>query len=72
MPGRMVDEEGGSPLRCCYTRAKPQKTVARVSYAPLRRWTAETGADPGAYNETGPIFIHPQPRGCFLVETRRA
>lgn len=29
-----------------------------MSYAPLRRWAAETGADPGAYDEQGPVFIH--------------
>ena len=32
-----------------------------VSYAPLRRWAAATGADPGPYLELGPVFIHPEP-----------
>lgn len=32
--------------------------IALVSYAPLRRWAAETGVDPGAYDEQGPVFIH--------------
>lgn len=62
-PRLVMDEEGGSPLRCCHTRAKPHETVALVSYAPLRRWARETGANPGAYNETGPIFIHPDDCG---------
>jgi Protein of unknown function (DUF1203) len=34
-----------------------------ASYAPLRRWARETGGDPGPYEETGPIFIHPEPCG---------
>jgi Protein of unknown function (DUF1203) len=57
----MVDEEGGSPLRCCLRRISPGEQVALVSYAPLRRWARATGADPGAYDETGPVFIHPGP-----------
>ncbi|MEU0072382.1 DUF1203 domain-containing protein [Streptomyces sp. NPDC006332] len=53
-----TDEEGGAPLRCCLRRSAPGERVALVSYAPLRRWAAETGADPGAYDEQGPVFIH--------------
>ncbi|MFG3498603.1 DUF1203 domain-containing protein [Streptomyces sp. NPDC047928] len=48
----------GSPLRCCLRAVEPGERVALVSYAPLRRWAAETGAEPGAYEETGPVFIH--------------
>ena len=58
---RMVpvpDEEGGAPLRCCLRRSKPGELIALVSYAPLRRWAAETGAEPGAYDEQGPVFVH--------------
>ncbi|MGP3973724.1 DUF1203 domain-containing protein [Streptomyces sp. 8N114] len=57
-PRRVVDEEGGNPLRCCLERSKPGEALALVSYAPLRRWARETGADPGAYDEVGPVFIH--------------
>jgi len=57
----LVDQEGGSPLRCCLRRILPGEQVALVSYAPLRRWARATGADPGAYDETGPVFIHPEP-----------
>jgi len=32
-----------------------------VGYAPLRRWATETGAEPGAYDEIGPVFVHPEP-----------
>ncbi|MFJ6571218.1 DUF1203 domain-containing protein [Streptomyces sp. NPDC091292] len=48
----------GSPLRCCLRGIEPGERVALVSYAPLRRWAAATGAEPGAYDEAGPVFIH--------------
>ncbi|MEV1078479.1 DUF1203 domain-containing protein [Streptomyces sp. NPDC050211] len=54
----VTDEEGGAPLRCCLRRSEPGELIALVSYAPLRRWAAETGAEPGAYDEQGPVFIH--------------
>lgn len=53
-----ADAEGGAPLRCCLRRSEPGEQLALVSYAPLRRWAAETGADPGAYDEQGPVFVH--------------
>lgn len=53
-----TDAEGGAPLRCCLRRSAPGERIALVSYAPLRRWAAETGTDPGAYDEQGPVFIH--------------
>ncbi|MFR0352630.1 DUF1203 domain-containing protein [Streptomyces sediminimaris] len=53
-----TDDEGGAPLRCCLRRSAPGERIALVSYAPLRRWAAETGARPGAYDEQGPVFIH--------------
>ncbi|MGH3115534.1 MAG: DUF1203 domain-containing protein [Streptomyces sp.] len=48
----------GSPLRCCLRAIEPGEQVGLVSYAPLRRWAAVTGANPGAYDESGPVFIH--------------
>jgi hypothetical protein len=54
-----VDTDGGSPLRCCLRRIRPGAQVALVSYAPLRRWALQAGASPGAYDEVGPVFIHP-------------
>ncbi|MFJ7963611.1 DUF1203 domain-containing protein [Streptomyces sp. NPDC096324] len=57
-PVPLTDEEGGSPLRCCLRRSEPGERVRLVSYAPLRRWAAQTGAEPGPYDETGPVFIH--------------
>jgi hypothetical protein len=60
-PRLLVDEEGGSPLRCCLRRSRPWEQLALVSYAPLRRWAERTGAEPGPYNEVGPVFIHPEP-----------
>ncbi|MER5733048.1 DUF1203 domain-containing protein [Streptomyces sp. NPDC002138] len=57
----------GSPLRCCLRGIEPGERVALVSYAPLRRWAAATGAEPGAYDEVGPVFVHaeacPEPAG---------
>ncbi len=60
-PRLLTDDEGGSPLRCCLRPARPGEKLALVSYAPLRRWAAETGAEPGPYDEVGPVFIHPAP-----------
>lgn len=53
-----VDHEGGAPLRCCLGRSLPGEEIVLVSYAPLRRWASATGADPGAYDEVGPVFLH--------------
>ncbi|MEV0734587.1 DUF1203 domain-containing protein [Streptomyces sp. NPDC050549] len=58
-----LDEEGGAPLRCCLRRSESGERIALVSYAPLRRWAAETGVDPGAYDEQGPVFVHAEECG---------
>ncbi|MEV4894195.1 DUF1203 domain-containing protein [Nonomuraea sp. NPDC050547] len=60
-PRFSIDETGGAPLRCCLRKAAAGERIALVSYAPLRRWAAETGADPGPYDELGPIFVHAEP-----------
>ena len=60
-PRLMTDDEGGSPLRCCLRPIRPGERVALVSYAPLRRWARASGADPGPYDEVGPVFIHAGP-----------
>lgn len=57
-----ADAEGGAPLRCCLTRSRVGERIVLVSYAPLRRWAEEHGADPGAYDEVGPVFLHAD--GC--------
>ena len=57
----MTEGEGGLPLRCCLRLSVAGERVALVSYAPLRRWAAQRGLDIGAYDETGPVFIHPEP-----------
>ncbi|MFJ1709032.1 DUF1203 domain-containing protein [Kitasatospora sp. NPDC088346] len=62
-PVPSVDTEGGAPLRCCLTRALPGDRILLLSYAPLRRWAAETGADPGPYDEQGPVFVHAEECG---------
>jgi hypothetical protein len=53
-----VDAQGGAPLRCCLRRSRVGEAIVLVSYAPLRRWAIETSADPCAYDEVGPVFIH--------------
>ncbi|MBV1853662.1 DUF1203 domain-containing protein [Catellatospora tritici] len=60
-PRLSTDAEGGAPLRCCLRRSEAGEPLALVSYAPLRRWAAATGADPGPYDEVGPVFIHAEP-----------
>ncbi|MFJ9711987.1 DUF1203 domain-containing protein [Streptomyces sp. NPDC101234] len=57
------DDEGGAPLRCCLRSSTEGERIALVSYAPLRRWAAQTDADPGAYDEQGPVFIHAEDCG---------
>jgi hypothetical protein len=72
-----TDAEGDAPLRCCLRRSEPGERIALVSYAPLRRWAAQTGADPGAYDEQGPVFIHaeecagPEGDGLPFTNTHR-
>jgi hypothetical protein len=62
-PREVVDTDGGSPLRCCLRLSRPGERLLLASYAPLRRWAAPTGADPGAYDELGPVFLHAEPCG---------
>ncbi|MET8484543.1 DUF1203 domain-containing protein [Streptomyces tendae] len=69
VPAPATDDEGGAPLRCCLRRSRAGERIALVSYAPLRRWAARTGADPGAYDEQGPVFIHAEE--CAGAETDR-
>ncbi|MFI9238948.1 DUF1203 domain-containing protein [Streptomyces sp. NPDC053079] len=54
----VTDGPGGAPLRCCLRHSTPGERIVLVSYAPLHRWAKETGAEPGAYDERGPIFVH--------------
>ncbi|MEU3664144.1 DUF1203 domain-containing protein [Streptomyces sp. NPDC032940] len=68
-PVPVTDDEGGSPLRCCLRHSVPGERIALVSYAPLRRWAAATGADPGAYDERGPVFVHAFAEDCAGPET---
>lgn len=45
-----VNEEGGSPLRCCLRPAAPGDRLVLIAYRPFRR--------PGPYAEVGPVFVH--------------
>ncbi|MFE7106767.1 DUF1203 domain-containing protein [Streptomyces sp. NPDC057575] len=58
----LTDPEGGAPLRCCLRHSEAGERIVLVSYAPLRRWAAETGVEPGPYDECGPVFVHAE--GC--------
>jgi hypothetical protein len=60
-PTSVVDPDGGSPVRCCLRVSRPGEALLLASYAPLRRWAATRGVDPAAYDEVGPVFIHPGP-----------
>ncbi|MFG3292030.1 DUF1203 domain-containing protein [Streptomyces sp. NPDC048179] len=62
-PRPYPDDEDGAPLRCCLRSSTVGERIALVSYAPLRRWAARTGADPGAYDEQGPVFVHAEECG---------
>ncbi|MEU9153549.1 DUF1203 domain-containing protein [Streptomyces sp. NPDC048417] len=62
-PRPYPDDEGDAPLRCCLRSSTRGERIALVSYAPLRRWAARTDADPGAYDEQGPVFIHAEDCG---------
>ncbi|MEU0274355.1 DUF1203 domain-containing protein [Streptomyces sp. NPDC006307] len=74
----VTDTEGGAPLRCCLRHSEAGERLLLVAYAPLRRWAAETGAEPGAYDECGPVFIHaeecagPPSGGGYPVEMHGA
>jgi hypothetical protein len=61
VPTSLVDTEGGNPLRCCLQLSRPGEGLLLASYAPLRRWAAARGADAGAYDEVGPVFLHAEP-----------
>lgn len=63
-PYTATADDAGSPLRCCLTPVREGERIALVSYAPLRRWAAATGADPGAYDEQGPVFLHADAGDC--------
>ena len=46
----VVDDEGGSPLRCCLRPSRPGERIALIAYRPP--------GTAGAYAETGPAFVH--------------
>jgi hypothetical protein len=56
-------------MRCCLRLSRPGEQLALASYAPLRRWAAETGGDPGPYDEVGPVFIHADECGGPTTES---
>src|SRR4051794_18090748 len=74
-PPAVVAADRSSPVRCCLRASRPGEPLLLASYAPLRRWASARGIDPAAYDEVGPVFIHPAPCGGadgtgFPVELR--
>ncbi|MFE0043724.1 DUF1203 domain-containing protein [Streptomyces albireticuli] len=59
----VTDPQGGAPLRCCLRHSGAGEQIVLISYAPLRRWAVETGAEPGPYDECGPVFVHAEECG---------
>jgi len=49
----IVDDEGGSPLRCCLRRSTPGEQICLIAYSPF--------SAPGPYAEAGPVFVHASP-----------
>ena len=56
-PVLLTDADGGAPLRCCLRPSQAGEQIALVSYAPLRRWAREAGAEPRAIRR-GRAGIH--------------
>ena len=53
----IVDEEGGSPLRCCLTESLPGEQVALIAYSPFRKKSP--------YAEVGAVFVHAKECGGY-------
>ena len=45
-----IDQDGGSPLRCCLRETRPGERVLLLAYTPP--------GTAGAYAERGPVFVH--------------
>jgi len=60
-PQPFVDRDGDSPLRCCNRLSRPGERIVLASYSPLHPWAVANDKDPGAYDETGPVFLHAEP-----------
>jgi len=58
----VVDEAGGTPLRCCLREAVPGERVALIAYRP-----SHIG---GPYAEVGPVFIHAEACGGYTAPDR--
>ncbi len=48
-----VDDQGGSPLRCCLRDSRPGERIVLASVSPP--------GPQGAYAESGPVFLHAEP-----------
>ncbi|HEX4726071.1 MAG TPA: DUF1203 domain-containing protein [Pseudonocardiaceae bacterium] len=52
-PLARIDEDGGSPLRCCLRDAEPGERMLLIAYTPP--------GVAGPYAERGPVFVHAEP-----------
>jgi hypothetical protein len=52
-----IDEEGGSPLRCCLRETRAGEKALLISYMPP--------GGTGGYAERGPVFIHAESCGGY-------
>lgn len=50
VPRDVIDDDGGSPLRCCLRDALPGEHMLLISYTPP--------GVAGPYAERGPVFVH--------------
>lgn len=57
-----IDNEGGSPLRCCLRTTRPGEEVLLIAYTP------PGGA--GGYAERGPVFVHAEPCAGYRTPDR--
>ncbi len=46
----IIEDDGGSPLRCCLRPAEPGTRLLLAAYSPF--------PIPGPYAEVGPVFVH--------------
>jgi Protein of unknown function (DUF1203) len=58
----IVDEQGGSPLRCCLRPAPPGDRLVLIAYQPFSR--------PGPYAEVGPVFVHAERCGGYTAPSQ--
>jgi hypothetical protein len=54
-----IDQDGGSPLRCCLRESRPGERLLLIAYTPP--------GTAGAYAERGPVFVHAERCDGYLT-----